>query len=606
MKKALIGFFSALLLTAFFPTGAAAQLSGYAAPTTLSEGDAFQLYIRQDGKGDTPDFSVLERDFIIAGQRNSYKSTYVNGKAENFSETILTLYPKKTGEISVPPIKAGNQETQPIKITVVPGDKSLPADAQKQKERQGGRLFLRAEVENPSPFVQEQTLYTVRLYSSVPVLDGMITPPAADGVVFEPFGDSKRAQTVVNGEPFSVLESKFLVFAQKSGEIILPPTTFQGAVSDPNARDPFDTGIDLFGGFGGFSLSNPFAQKSVAVRSGAVHLNVRPKPVEADGVFWLPASDVSVSEDITPPKPTVTEGDALTRTVTIMANGVRDSQIPDPSFPDGAGYKQYPGKTDAKTLTDADGVIGVKTRQIVFMPTKAGELSLPEMEIPWFDTKNRIMKTAKLPARVITVTPAAGESFVPPVPQRTAETPVSAEPAPPQSVAVASVPAAGEALETKSDAVSEASYSAEILLALGAAGGGAFVGLLWLASYFSGRRKRRRAASKADEVSRRKAVKAFKDACLTNDPAKAKDALTTLARVLWRDDPPLTLSDIAGRFADDAFFVEIENLNEALYAREKREWNGFAFWKAFALTKQYRRSDVSADEVPVPPLYPKG
>ena len=75
---------------------------------------------------------------------------------------------------------------------------------------------------------------------------------------------------------------------------------------------------------------------------------------------------------------------------------------------------------------------------------------------------------------------------------------------------------------------------------------------------------------------------------------------------MGQEPRPLTLSDIAGRFADDAFFVEMENLNEALYAKEKREWNGFAFWKAFASTKQYRRSDVLADEAPVPPLYPKG
>lgn len=605
MKKALIGLFSALLFAAFSPTGAFAQLSGYAAPTTLSEGDAFQLYIRQDGKGDTPDFSVLERDFIVAGQRNSYKSTYINGKAENFSETILTLYPKKTGKITVPPIKAGKEETQPIEITVVPGNKPLPADAQKQGERQGRRLFMRAEVENPTPFVQEQTLYTVRLYSSVPVLGGTVTPPATDGVVFEAFGDPTRAQTVINGEPFSVLESKFLVFPQKSGEIILPPTTFQGSVADPNARDPFDFGGDFFGGFGGFSLTDPFARTSTVVRSKTVRLDVRPRPAEADGSVWLPASDVSVSEDVTPPKPTVAMGDALTRTVTVMARGVRDSQIPDPTFPDGAGYKQYPGRTDAKTLTDSQGVIGVKTRQIVFMPTRAGELTLPEMEVPWFDTKSQTMKTARLPSRTVVVTPAEGGEPAAASEPSSARAPVIAEALPPKPAGDAPA-SAGETRVETAPAVSPLSYSAEILLALGAAGGGAFVGLLWLIAHLAGTRKKKAKISKADEASRRKAVKDFKNACLTNDPAKAKEALTALARVLWRDDPPLTLSDIAGRFADDAFFVEMENLNEALYAKEKREWNGFAFWKAFASTKQYRRSDVLADEAPVPPLYPKG
>lgn len=64
--------------------------------------------------------------------------------------------------------------------------------------------------------------------------------------------------------------------------------------------------------------------------------------------IWLPATDVAVSEDFTPPKQTISLGEALTRTVTVMAAGVRDSQIPDLTFPDGTDYKQYPGKTDSK------------------------------------------------------------------------------------------------------------------------------------------------------------------------------------------------------------------------------------------------------------------
>lgn len=121
-----------------------------------------------------------------------------------------------------------------------------------------------------------------------------------------------------------------------------------------------------------------FGRKSAVVRSKALKLNVLPKPQEAVGKDWLPATEVSVSEDVTPPQSTVAMGDALTRTVTVMAYGVRDSQIPDPSFPDGNGYRQYPGKTDTKTLTTKDGIIGVKTRQIVFMPTKRGRLFCPK------------------------------------------------------------------------------------------------------------------------------------------------------------------------------------------------------------------------------------
>lgn len=611
MKKFILGFFTVL----FSVSQAFAQLGAAVSRTTVPEGDAFQLSVRLDDKGATPDFSALEKDFIIAGRRNSYKSTYINGKSESYSEIILTLYPRKTGKLTIPPIRAGKQETKPVEITVVAGDQPMPAGTSGQAgERNRSRIFLRAEIDNQRPYVGQQAVYTVRLYSSLPLLDGGIVPPSSDDASVIPLERPKQARSVVDGRPFYVFESKFAVFANKSGEIVLNPAVFQGVVSDPDGGGKDD---DPFSGmFGGLMLPDLFAQKNVAVRSGSVTLHVRPQPDGTGGEGWLPATDVSVSENVTPPQTEVTAGEAVTRTVTVSVGGQSENRVPDPSFPDGTGYKQYPGKTDSKNLVDANGLVGVKTRQIVFIPTHTGEVVLPALKIGWFDTKSNMMKTAELPSRVVIVKPSPD-----------AQTPSTAAPSASVSENRREPSGAGAKPEMLSfvregkmqegrempevgDVVvlpaKFGTFSPETLLGIGAVSGGALVGLFWVMSVLLRRAGKRAEKQKSEESSKRKAVAAFKKACSDGDPAAAKEALIRLAHVLWPSRPPLTLSDVAAKFADDDFFVQLENLNEALYAKEKREWNGKSLWRAFAATVQYKNASERDETPPVPPLYPKG
>jgi hypothetical protein len=607
-------FLSFFILTLLLHQAASAGFEGSVSQTTIPEGESFQLYLRQDGDAEQPDISVLNEDFIITGQRKSFKSTYINGKSEKFNETVLTLIPRKTGTVVLPSISAGKEKTAPVTLTVVPGGTPVPsatAQGSAPSSKAQAKVFVRAAVGKTQPFVQEQTVYTVRLFTSTPILDGMITPPHADGVAIEQWGDPKRSQTVVNDQPYTVTEYRFVLFPQKSGKITLPPTRFQGLITDPDAQE--QSMEDMFGGFGfggRTAFSGFFGHKNIAVQSQEITLDVRPKPASAVGA-WLPATDVAVSEDITPPKTTVTMGDALTRTVTVMVSGVRDTQIPDPSFPDGAGYKQYPGKTDTKNLFDDKGIVGVKTRQIVFMPTQPGELVLPSMEVPWFDVKTRKMKTAVLPSRTVTVTPGEGgavspalapSTSVPAEEKNDAVTPQTPPSAPSGASAVA--PAAGN----EGGSVTIVGADPVRLFGAGLLSGAGAILLLWAVYRLLRNGKdtaTRRKGHEAADMPRAKAVRLFKAACLGGNPAEAKKALLKVGAVYWPENPPLSLSELADRFADDAFFVQVENLNQALYAREASEWSGEALWQAFRATRQYAGSSRPEDDAPVPPLYPR-
>lgn len=624
MKKNLFFRVVLFLCVTVFSGTAFAGLEGSVSQTVIPEGESFNLYLRQDGNAEQPDVSVLNEDFLIVGQRKSYKSSNINGKVQTFNENVLTLIPKKTGEVILPSIQAGKEKTSPVTLTVVPGGQSAPADPQDKTGTAAAvrsSVFIRSGTTEKTPYVFQQVPYVIRLYSSkkTPLLDGSVTPPLADGVASEQWGDPKRSQETINGEAYDVLEYRFLLFPQRSGKITLSPARFQGVVSDPESQpDPMS---DFFafsarGAFSGF-----FSQKNVAVQSQEIVLDVQPKPASA-GQIWLPATDVALSEDITPPKPTVALGEALTRTVTLMVSGVRDSQIPDPSFADGAGYRQYPGRTDSKNLFDNKGIVGVKTRQIVFMPTRTGDIVLPALEIPWFDVKAKRMKTAVLPPRTIKVVPGEGGAAA--EPQNTVPPAVSNDA--PAASASAAVPAtassAGESEFAKAfmpqDDPAEEKAAASVwgrhfnqaperLFLAGILAGAAAMLVLWfLMNRFMFRKVAfmNRGAGKETDVSRRRAAGLLKAACDADDPAAAKEALMTVGEAFWPDNPPRTLSDVADRFADDALFVEMENLNEALYSRSGRPWNGRGLWEVFKATKAYGKQEKQREETPVPPLYP--
>lgn len=625
MKKNL--FFTAILFlcVTVFSAAAFAGLEGSVSQTVIPEGESFNLYLRQDGNAGQPDVSVLNKDFLIVGQRKSYKSSNINGKVETFNENVLTLIPKKTGKVVLPAIRAGKEQTSAITLTVVPGGTRTSSDDAQGKSGASSAVrssvFIRSDATEKTPYVSQQVPYVIKLYASVktPLLDGSVTPPLADGVTSEQWGDPKRSQETVNGDTYDVLEYRFLLFPQRSGKITLSPARFQGIVSnsetqpDPMASDFF--GFSSRGAFSGF-----FSQKNVAVQSQEIVLDVRPKPASA-GKVWLPATDVALSEDITPPKPTVDLGEALTRTVTLMVSGVRDSQIPDPSFADGSGYRQYPGRTDSKNLFDNKGIVGVKTRQIVFMPTKTGDIVLPALEVPWFDVKTGRMKTAVLPPRTIKVIPGEGNAAEPQnqntvPPAAVSNTPVPASPA------ASAAPVSGEsefaeAFMPQNDSAEEKAAASvwgrhfnqapERLFLAGILAGAAAMLVLWLLMNRFMFRKAAfmdKAGAKEADVSRRRAVSLLKAACHANDSAAAKEALMKVGEAFWPDNPPRTLSDVAGRFADDALFVEMENLNEALYSRSGRDWNGRGLWEVFQATKAYGKQNAAQEKPPVPPLYP--
>lgn len=149
-----------------------------------------------------------------------------------------------------------------------------------------------------------------------------------------------------------------------------------------------------------FATQNP-----VNLVSKPLEVNVRTIPEANNGSWWLPAEKVELYSEWSPKNPQFKVGEAVSRTIYLKAAGVVENQLPDIKFPKIGGMKQYPEKPLAESRLNNDKIISIKKAVNVYIPSQAGEITLPEIRVPWFNVGSNQMEYASLPAMTIKVSP---------------------------------------------------------------------------------------------------------------------------------------------------------------------------------------------------------
>ena len=117
-------------------------------------------------------------------------------------------------------------------------------------------------------------------------------------------------------------------------------------------------------------------------------------------------------------------GEAVTRTIQLFALGASQEQLPDLIFENTDSVNIYTDKENTKSTQTADGTAVIREYVTSVIPTQAGEINLPAMEIKWWDTQTDTEKVATLAAETITVegsavTASTSNEKVPQVPGQT-------------------------------------------------------------------------------------------------------------------------------------------------------------------------------------------
>jgi hypothetical protein len=648
---------AAVLATLFLLTAgsapAAAELRASVDRDVVHEGETLRLTLSgsADAEVARTDLAPLAGDFEVLGTQQSQSVTIVDGRVDAQRSLDLVLRPRRSGEVTIPALRAGNEASEPIVLTVLDGDSSPPASAGAPPASARGAsassrapalapgeapdLFVEAEVERTDPFVQGEVRYTVRVYDGVGIREGALTEPAADGVRVEPRGEPRSYEKVVGGRRYVVHEREYALFPQRSGDVTVPPVVLQARVADPSrgaARTPFgDPFDDAFaddvladmlermragGSPLGSSMFEPMLRalspgREVRVRSNPVRLSVQARPAGAPSGWFLPARSVELSQSWQPANSAFRVGETVRRTIRLRADGASAAQLPALEVPSPDGIRQYAADAGASAVATADGAEAVLELDLV--PTRAGTFTLPAVEVPWWDVEAKAARVATLPAQTIDVLPAPGgrdESAAPA--QAAAPKPV------PQQIAPAAQPqaAASPAAPVHDEALLVALLERP---ALAGAGGGLLVLLLastwWLARRNRAPRIDARVAGArvrpGDDASRaaphatpRALVDALHQACTVNDARAARDALAAWGRARWPEATAST-SEVARRLGHAGLARAVKQLDDALYAPHAAAFDGAALWREF---RAARKDDVEArPSTPaeaLPALYP--
>ncbi|MES2869165.1 MAG: BatD family protein [Pseudomonadota bacterium] len=513
----------------------------------LNSGETVELTLESDdvtmfGK---PDLTPLDAFFEVRGTRQVNQLTTLGDDNKAVTRWIVTLQPKQTGTVIIPSLQVGDYHSQPISLSITQSVASDTALAP---------VFIEASLDQPSVYVQAQTILTLRIYHSVALYDdSSLTPLHLKDAIVEQLGESRTYEKMINDIRHGVIEVRYGIYPQHSGKLLIPAQTFSATqVDNQQAAAPAPLG--------------PKPGKLIHVASSEIPLTVKPKPADYPStVAWLPARSLSMSEAWNPEPDHVQVGDSLTRTRTLKAEGLSSAQLPALPTTDVSGLRGYPDLAQLSNQITENGLIATREEREALVPSRAGQIELPATEVVWWNTHEDRLERSYLPARTLQVATN---------PNLAVDTPIS----------------------DSSIALSTASslwlwQLSTLLLACTTLAG---FGLWWRARW-------QPAILRAAQTgpSPRTLLDDLKRACLANDPQATRQALDA-----WARQQPETLADMAARFVllSDA----LDGLNGALYSETGQYWQGEELWKAIrSIPATEREQDASTEPSSLPPLYPK-
>ncbi|MCB1734638.1 MAG: protein BatD [Gammaproteobacteria bacterium] len=542
-----------LLLSPALTLGA--TIDAYVDRNPVAANESLQLTLEADSDPDgDPDFSPLKRDFDILSHATGSNVQIINGRVKRSVQWVLGLMPKRAGELEIPAIAFGRDRSPSIPLKVVQALATDPASAD---------VFLEVEATPRNPYVQQQVIYTVRLYRAADTANATLSAPEfpAGEALIEKLDDDANSDVRRQGRRFQVTERRYAIYPQKSGALSIPPVRFSGQVLQTrrNVWDPFG---------GSYSARQ--------VRSNSIDLEVRPIPPNFTGKHWLPAHEVRLAQAWADSPPTFQVGEPSTHTLAILADGLTAAQLPDVTLPLPNGAKGYPDQPELKDDKTRDGIAGLRQQKLAVIPQTQGEIQFPEITLDWWNTETDRQETARLPAQRFAV--AAGIAATP-------APPVQAAP-PPMPVAPASRPAPipEPTSPTASNLPGDAADPFDSVLHWpGWPWLSVALFLIWLVTLLFWWRSAMHRQPVAVEQTRtpKPNLNALRRACDADDAQGTKDALLTWTAAHWPDPTPTNLDGIRRQLAKgSALAVAIADLNHALYSPQRPAWSGTALKSA--------------------------
>lgn len=559
-----------------------ASVSVHVDNSRIIEGESFRLSFTVVGESQNvrPDLTPLQQDFSILATSESVQVNIVNGNSRTSKQFTVILAAKRSGDLEIPPIRFSSQQSEPLQINVL-----SPGEAVNQRGTNPN--FMESSVNNETPYVQSEVVYTLRLFTKNYIVDGGLTNPEIENAAVIRLGEDREYDEHRSGQLYHVIERKFAIFPQQSGEITIPGPMFSGTTRNNQ-----------------FGSINPFFNSSmhhVSLTGDNIHIDVQPIPAEFQSSQWLAATQLSLSEHFSGDVDRIHVGDPIVRQITIQGNGLLAAQLPTFNGTQVSGANTYSEQVSLDNHVQAGSNVGTRVEQIVYIPTDSGTLNLPSLEIPWWNTRTDSLEVAQLPAKEIKILPGVTSS-------KSDQNQSTVDNA-------SQITQPSHAQSTQNEHTTEPNARGRTvdhhsLLPWMIAITVFVVWLLTLMFWLSSVKKKlkidddkRSTHHKPEQYSIRTIRRQLQEACENNDKHAVEKLLRLWARRLWPEASFNAIADIMTVCPDADLNQQLSNLNQALYSKTHSDWDGQHLWLSLSHFKMRKMKKPVGAKRKLPPLY---
>lgn len=514
----------------------------------IHENESFLYRLRASGAfSGRPDLSALTRDFdVLRNVATTSSVQIVNGRTSRVSDWTVELIPRRPGRFELPPVELDGALSNAVSVEILPAE-DVDSDAD---------VFIEVELDRNEAYVQSQAVFTLRLFVAVATGREGLAGPAIEGgeAIVESLGQDREYQAVRGDRSYRVRERSYSIFPQAPGTLTIGPVEYQATVV-PNL---------------GF-------QRRQRLLSDTLELTVLPAVAPPDThptAIWLPARSVEIEESWGDVSDTFEQGVPRTRELTVLADGVLETQLPELVPPAIPGLRQYADQPELDRHVTANGITAVRTERFAVIASEPGRIELPAVELPWWNVDTERWEIARIEPSTVEVVPGrateSSESESAPIPPPGLPAP-PADPGPWPWISA--------------------------VLALG------WIGTLAAWGWTARRGSRPRPTGQRPAgTSTRALIRQIVAACRVDDAERTRDLLLEWAARHFSDDPPTSLGALARRLPAP-LRDEILALETALYGPAGQSWRGLKLAECVKSTQSVALSRGEEDRDPLVPLY---
>ncbi|MCK9237752.1 MAG: BatD family protein [Thiopseudomonas sp.] len=508
-------FLLALLFASQWLLGSYALAFTFSAQTDRQQlflGESLELTLELDDLSYfvEPDISTLKLHFeLLSSQRNSSTK---NG-TEPVQQWVFKLLPKVTGELEIPPITLGKYSSSPISIQV----KSFLAPKTLALEP----VYMDSQVDTEQVYLQAQVILTLRIYHSIPLYaSGQLSTLSMPDARVEPLGKPRSFEQFINGVRHGVIEIRYAIFPQKTGQLIIPALEFSATLTghDPSSLEP----------------PRNLPGQQVQVYSAQIPLEVMPPPAQfPSDAIWLPAQALQLEQQWSPEQAELNTEQALTRTVLMRIYGQPSSTIPALLPQQQDNFHSYANPVQKQQIANEQGIVSIHHEQLALVGENSGHYEIPAIRLPWWNTVTNQLEYAELPAHFVQIKPKKQDLNL------------------------------SDIFYFYKDLILWQITSAVFALT------SLLFFLLWRHA------RRQPAVINSSSANNARLIENLKRACKSNEPILARAALDALARNT--EFTPNAAAKISSNF-----HTALTELNAVLYTETEQQWHGKNLWQAFS------------------------